>query len=230
MLPPGRLTLLLVLAVAACASPGAEGSPSRAVQPGAPGEASRTLTAQERDSAPEERYTEADVRFMQSMIHHHQQAVAMAELVPDRTDRAEIRLLADRIHRSQRDEMALMTRWLASRGEAVPELDQDHGEHGHGTGHVHHDEPGEAHGGHLMAGMLSPEEMERLARARGSEFDRLLLEFMIYHHEGALQMVEELFSSPGAAQGWEIFQFASHVEADQSIEIGRMTRMLESYR
>jgi uncharacterized protein (DUF305 family) len=150
-------------------------------------------------------YTEADVRFMQHMIVHHAQALAMADLVPERTQREEIRRLAERITVSQKDEIAMMERWLRERGEAVA------------SDHLHHA---------TMPGMLSQEELDRLVAARGVEFDRLFLEFMIRHHEGALVMVRELFATPGAGEASEVYQLASEVDADQRMEIARMRALL----
>ena len=248
MSPLRPLTFLPVLGVAflllGCASSETPRAPSPApsdvqvepadgaVQPGAPGTASRRLTPEETIRSVDLPHTAADVRFMQNMIHHHAQALVMARLVPDRTARDDLRLLARRIERSQTDEIALMQQWLRDRGEEAPEVDLGD-EAGHGEHHHDHDPDAhrEGHGEHgLMAGMLTPEQLDRLAAARGEEFDRLFLEFMIFHHEGALIMVEELFSVPGAAQGSEIYQFASHVDADQRIEIGRMEQLLAAYR
>lgn len=162
-------------------------------------------------SAQQPGHTPADVQFMQGMLAHHAQAVEMTALVPDRTESADIRLLARRIAISQDDEMALMRRWLEDRDEAVP------GPHAHHTGeHA------------AMPGMLTPAEMARLRSARGPEFDRLFLESMIHHHEGALVMVAELFATDGAGQESELYQFAAHVESDQTIEIARMRAMLEA--
>lgn len=157
---------------------------------------------------------------MQGMIAHHAQAVEMTALVPDRAARADVRLLAMRIAVSQEDEMELMRRWLENRGEAVPALDAGHG------AHAHHGDPGA--GPDLMPGMLDAAGMARLRAATGPEFDRLFLEAMIAHHEGALVMVAELMATDGAGQEPELFQFASHVDSDQRIEIGRMRRMLEA--
>lgn len=154
-------------------------------------------------------HTEADVRFMQGMIGHHSQALEMSALLPSRTGREEMKLLAKRIEVSQADEITMMQEWLKARGQDVP------------GPHAHH-----MHGATLMPGMLTPEEMTRLANAQGSEFDRLFLEFMIKHHQGALSMVRELFSTPGAGQEAEIFAFASDVDADQRMEIDRMIGML----
>lgn len=173
-------------------------------------------------------HTEAEVRFMQNMIHHHLQALEMSGLVPDRTENPSIRLLADRIDRSQMDEIRMMQRWLAERGEEVPRVDHPHGGHAdHAATREHHVHPPHADPHDpLMAGMLTPQQLEELADARGAEFDRLFLEYMIFHHEGAIQMVQELFATPGSGQDSEIFRFASHVESDQSMEIARMARML----
>lgn len=190
-------------------------------------------------------YHSADVRFMQDMIHHHAQALIMARMVDERTDRRELRLLAQRIDRSQDDEIRIMTRWLEERGEEIPEvrlydpLEEDHAEHGdhgdhadHEHHHGHHEEEHAHHGDHghhdhsEMAGMLTDEELDRLAASHGAEFERLFLQFMIFHHEGALIMVEDLFATPGAGQESDIFQFASHVDSDQRMEIVRMLRLL----
>lgn len=155
-------------------------------------------------------YTQADVRFMQRMIPHHAQALAMTALVPGRSHRRDIRLLAERIEASQHDEIAFMRRWLADRGEEVPPLDAHHGEHEAGDRRA------------TMPGMLTTEEMAKLAGATGGDFDRLFIQLMIRHHEGALAMAAELFSAPGAAQEPEIFRFASDVDADQRAEIRRL--------
>jgi uncharacterized protein (DUF305 family) len=158
-------------------------------------------------------YTEADARFLQGMIPHHAQALAMVALVPDRTDRREIRLVAERIEVSQKDEIAAMRGWLEQRGEAAPDPSGHHGHHG-------------AAGDSLMPGMLSAEEMERLASARGADFDRLFLESMIRHHEGALTMVAALLATPGAAQESQLYGIVADVDADQRAEIRRMRGLL----
>lgn len=159
-------------------------------------------------------YTSADVRFMQGMITHHAQALAMAALVPERTEREDIRRLAHRVELSQESEMALMSRWLERRGEAVAADGHEHGGHAAANGR--------------MPGMASATEMERLADSRGAEFDRLFLELMIRHHEGALVMVEDLLATEGAGQEPELFQFAAHVDADQRAEIARMRTLLNA--
>jgi uncharacterized protein (DUF305 family) len=150
-------------------------------------------------------YTAADVQFMQSMIAHHAQAVTMAALVPSRTTGSAIGLLAQRIDVSQKDEIAMMRRWLQARHQEIPS-------------------PTDAP--MLMPGMLTPEEMASLAQASGTEFERMFLQGMIKHHEGALTMVAELFATNGAGQEPQLFGFASDVDADQRAEIRRMRTML----
>jgi uncharacterized protein (DUF305 family) len=181
------------------------------VQPGAPGESTRVISPDAAIDLSHVTYTAADVRFMQGMIGHHAQAVEMVELAGGRTRREDVRILGRRIAASQADEIALMRRWLEVRGQEVP------------SEHAHH-EPGAT----LMPGMLTSDEMARLRAATDAEFDRLFLEGMIKHHAGALTMVDQLFSTPGAGQEVEMFTFASDVDADQRIEIGRMNAMLES--
>jgi uncharacterized protein (DUF305 family) len=153
-------------------------------------------------------YTEADVRFLQMMIPHHAQAMEMTALVPSRSTRQDVRATAQRIEVSQQDEIAAMQAWLRARGHTA--------QAGHAPGDHH------AH----MAGMLTPQEMARLRAATGAEFDRLFLEYMIRHHEGALVMVAELFATQGAGQDPELFQIASEVDSDQRMEIARMGAML----
>jgi uncharacterized protein (DUF305 family) len=210
--PPVQLIAILLAVAAAAASASCHSaqvdSAPPIVQPGAPGQASKVIPVDKASDLSKVQHTPADVQFMQGMIGHHAQALEMTALLPSRTSRDDMRLLAQRIELSQADEIKMMQHWLEVRGADVPGL------------HSHH-----AHGAKLMPGMLTPEEMNRLAAAMGSEFDRLFLEFMIKHHEGALIMVDELFSNPGAGQESEIFAFASDVEADQQMEIDRMGAM-----
>jgi uncharacterized protein (DUF305 family) len=191
----------------------------RIIQPGAPGEPSRVLTEDELAEldlgAPE--HTDADVAFMQMMIPHHAQALEMTRLVPDRTDREDLPLFVERMDISQEDEIALIVRWLEARDEEVPDLGEAH----HDGDHSEHSDPGMT-----MPGMLTDEQMAELEAASGEEFDRLFLLRMREHHLGALQMVEELFATDGAGAEPEIFQFASHVDSDQRIEISRIESML----
>ena len=150
------------------------------------------------------------------MIPHHAQALVMTEMVPERAGSDAIRLIAERIAVSQQDEIAMMQRWLRERGEVVPEVTAEHAGHQMGG-----EQP-------MMPGMLSAQELDVLAAASGTEFDRLFLEFMIQHHEGALVMVDELFGSPGAGQSSAIYSIASEVDTDQRAEIARMQRLLST--
>lgn len=161
-------------------------------------------------------FTEADVRFMTGMIGHHAQAILMSELAPDRAADPLIRTLAARIINAQKDEIATMEQWLRDRDRPVPEI--------HLSG-VHMMVHGPEYAAH-MPGMLTEEQLSQLEAARGSEFDRLFLEFMIQHHRGAVTMVQELFSSDGAAQDEIVFRLASDIQVDQLTEIARMERML----
>ena len=207
-----RIAIVLVsaaaLAGASCRSAG--GPPAPIVQPGAPGDATRVVTAEQAADASRVQFTPADVRFMQGMFGHHAQAVEMTALLATRTESDEMRKLARRIEVSQTDEMAMMKDWLTARGQPLPDP------------HAHH-----AGDSALMPGMLTAAEMQRLAAAKGAEFDRLFLQGMIKHHGGALTMVQELFATPGGGQEAEIFAFASDVDADQRMEIDRMFGMLK---
>ena len=165
-------------------------------------------------------YTAADVDFMSGMIPHHAQAVIMAGWAPTHGARKDVAILCERIVVGQRDEIGLMQTWLRDRGEAVPD----------GTSTRHKMKMNGMEHEMLMPGMLSDEEMAELDRARGPEFDRLFLKGMIKHHQGAIDMVEVLFKAYGAAQDETVFKFANDVQADQSIEIDVMTKMLEEIK
>jgi uncharacterized protein (DUF305 family) len=181
------------------------------VQPGAPGKPSRTLPPSTRATLPPR--SQADVEFMQGMIMHHSQAVEMTGLIPSHTENEELRSLGARISSSQSDEIRFMQRWLAARGAPVsmgkPGMDMAH-------------EPMA-----LMPGMLTPEQMEALRRAKGAEFDRIFLTGMIQHHHGALTMVKDLFDTAGAGQDADLFNFATDAENTQRAEIKIMQTMLE---
>jgi uncharacterized protein (DUF305 family) len=180
------------------------------VQPGAPGEPARTLSAAEATEIAVTAYSPDDIRFMQDMIPHHHQAMEMAALVAERTNRPEIIDVAGRINASQGDEIAFMQGWLADRGQRVPDPTEHHA----------------MHTSHTMAGMATPEQMARLSASEGTDFDRLFLELMIRHHDGALQMVKELLEQPGAAYDPVLFEFTSDVTNDQTAEIERMNALL----
>lgn len=206
-----RLVLVAAIAagVAACkTASGGSSTGTRILQPGAPGEDTKTIGAAEATDLSKVGHTPADVKFMQGMIGHHAQAVEMVALINERTATPALKQLGLRIQVSQEDEMNMMRTWLEARGEKVP------------GPHSHH-EPGG-----FMPGMLTAEEMTELAQAKGKEFDRLFLQGMIKHHAGAITMVDELFKTPGAGQDGEIFAFASDVDSDQRMEIDRMGMML----
>jgi len=179
------------------------------MQPGSPGQDTRTVSASQASDLSKVRFTEADVKFMQGMIGHHTQAIEMVDLLKTRTASDGMKKLALRIEVSQEDEIKMMQEWLQNRRQALPDP------------HAHHQ-------GMLMPGMLTPEEMTRLGAAKGVEFDRLFLEGMIKHHGGAITMVQQLFASPGAGQESDMFAFASDVDADQRMEIERMAAMLNA--
>ena len=160
-------------------------------------------------------YTRADVHFMSGMIGHHAQAIIMAGWAPTHVASQSVRALCERIVVGQQDEIAAMQQWLRFRRERVPEATA-----------THHDMPGMDHG--LMPGMLTAAQMAQLDSARGPDFDRLFLRFMIQHHEGAVRMVEELFSARGAGQDDDVFKMASDIHVDQITEISRMTLMLQA--
>jgi len=189
-------------------------APPVVVQPGAPGQPSRKLPASTTAKLPP--LSQKDVEFMQGMIMHHAQAVEMTALIPSHTQNPELRTLGARISHSQSDEIKFMKRWLAARGEptsmAMPAMAGMH--------MAHHPMP-------LMPGMLTPEQMEALRKAKDAGFDRLFLTGMIQHHGGALTMVKELFDTAGSGQDAELFNFTTDVDSGQRAEIRIMQGMLE---
>jgi uncharacterized protein (DUF305 family) len=186
--------------------------PPNIVQPRAPGQPSRTLSADELRELETPGYTDVDVAFMQGMIHHHAQALLMTSFVPERSRRRDLSLLAKRIDVSQQGEIELMQDWLEQRDEVAPDAHIPHG-HAHGPG------------GRLMPGMLTVAQLARLRAAKGRAFDGLFLRSMIRHHQGALTMVTRLYAANGGVEP-AVDAFARHVEADQEIEIGRMRQLL----
>ncbi len=204
--------LACLLSLPVCAQQSDPKGPPVVVQPGAPGQPTRTLPPTTRATLPPR--SPKDVEFMQGMIMHHAQAVEMTALIESRTENKELRLLGARISQSQSDEMKFMKRWLEARGEPVqPPMPHT---------------PGEDHSGHhkLMPGMLTPKQMDALRKAKGAEFDRLFLAGMIQHHNGALVMVKDLFDTAGAGQDAELFNFATDVDSGQRAEIRIMQTML----
>ena len=230
------LATLLTAGVAGCAggagsAPAAQspapGEPVDAlVQPAAPTPPTRPDAAtiarlealyQARADSALTGYHPADVHFMAGMIGHHAQALVMSGFAPENGASPTIQTLCARIINAQQDEIRIMQEWLRDRGQEVPEI---HIEDGHLMIH------GPEHAGH-MPGMLSAEQLEELRHAKGREYDRLFLKYMIMHHKGAVTMVLDLFATDGAAQDDFIFKLASDIQADQGSEIKRMELMLE---
>jgi uncharacterized protein (DUF305 family) len=209
---PGLLGLLCSVALAGC-SPTSQGPAKTGVAPvpakhtGHTSEASATASTRGR-------YTEADISFMEGMIAHHAQAVLIAGWAPTHDASPSLRALCERIVVGQKDEIAFMQNWLRDRNQEVPSGDTAHARM---PGMEHH---------MLMPGMLTADQLNQLDRAKGVEFDSLFLQGMIRHHQGALTMVSQLFGTPGAAQDDLMFKFASDMNADQTIEIERMNKML----
>ena len=189
------------------------------VQPGAPGNPSRTLPPSTKGALPP--LSRADVEFMQGMIRHHAQAVEMTALIASHTKDKELRSLGARISHSQSDEIRFMKRWLAARGEPISMSEPKMADMDHHMDRRSHKPM------HLMPGMLTPEQMEALRKANGAEFDRLFLTGMIQHHNGALIMVKDLFATAGAGQDAELFSFATDVDTGQRAEIRIMQGMSE---
>lgn len=201
---------MIAAALVSCKTAGGGSSTgTRIQQPGAPGQDTKTITTAQATDLSKVGATAADIKFMQGMIGHHAQAVEMVALIAERTAHPDMKRLGLRIQVSQDDEINMMRTWLRDHGAAIP------------GPHSHH-EPGG-----FMPGMLTTEEMTALAAAKGVEFDRLFLRGMIKHHGGAIQMVDELFKTPGAGQEGGIFAFASDVDSDQRMEIDRMAMMLK---
>jgi uncharacterized protein (DUF305 family) len=209
--PPAVVVLALLVTMGCASTRGGPEAPAAGMTP-----AEFEAIYRAREDSARLRFGAADVRFMTHMIAHHAQALEMAALVPDRDASPSIRTLAARITNAQQDEIATMQQWLRDRGQPVPEV------HVNGAHVLVH---GAEHGTQ-MPGLLTAAQLEELAAARGPEFDRRFLGYMIQHHRGAVTMVEELFATDGAGQDEAVFKFASDVQVDQRTEIDRMERML----
>jgi uncharacterized protein (DUF305 family) len=204
-------TLAGLFALPVCAQQADPGTPV-VVQPGAPGQPTRTLAPSTRATLPPR--SPADVQFMQGMIMHHAQAVEMTALIESHTANKDLRLLGARISHSQSEEIKFMQRWLDARGEPLslpmPEM----------PGMDMSKQP------MLMPGMLTPKQMDALRKAKGAEFDQLFLTGMIQHHNGALIMVKDLFDTAGSGQDAELFNFTTDIDSGQRAEIRIMQTML----
>jgi uncharacterized protein (DUF305 family) len=209
------LTIACGLVVAACSTRPAEVAPAP-VAVNAAARSDSIARAQARADSMERPYTKADVQFMQHMISHHAQAIDMSQLAPTHGASESVKILAARIINAQKDEIALMQRWLSDRNQVVPEAKAAPMKMMHGG--VEHEM--------MMPGMLTDEQMKELAQARGQKFDELFLRYMIQHHEGAVGMVSDLLASHGAAQDNSVFRIATDINVDQTTEIARMRRML----
>lgn len=195
------------------------------VQPGAPGKPSKTLPSSTRATLLQP--SQADVEFMQGMIMHHAQAIEMTALISSHTENKDLRSLGARISSSQSDEIKFMKRWLAVRGKPISMAmpDTPNPKLPDMANMANMDHP--THPMPLMPGMLTPEQMDALRKAKGAEFDHLFLTGMIQHHNGALIMVKDLFDTPGAGQDAELFNFATDADNTQRAEIRIMQAMLE---
>ncbi len=190
-------------------------SQAQAVTP-ASGMGEAAAIARAREDSIRRPYTQADIDFMNGMIAHHSQAIVMAKWAPSHGASAALQTMCARIINAQRDEILIMQSWLRDRNQPVPAPDTLRG-----MGMS-------MHGDHqmLMPGMLSAEQLHQLDQARGQEFDKLFLQFMIQHHQGAVSMVDDLFGTYGAAQDQLTFKLANDISADQTSEITRMQKML----
>ena len=213
MTTPHARSIVRLVGLAVWATFGAAGAAAQAVPKAVAGDA---YVIKARTDSARLPYTEADVDFMQGMISHHAQAIIMAKWAPTHGASPSVRTLCARIINAQTDEIAIMQNWLRDRRQAVPEA-----------------KPApmrmKMNGVEmmmLMPGMLSDEQMRQLDAARGTEFDRLFLTFMIQHHKGAVSMVQQLFATPGAGEDELTFKLASDVNVDQTTEIARMQQML----
>jgi uncharacterized protein (DUF305 family) len=216
---PARFRLSIVLcaaclAASACASASKSAANNGATIINPSGRSPAAIAAADGGRQP---YTKADVDFVSGMIGHHAQAVLMAGWAPSHGASSSVQVLCERIVVAQRDEIAFMQRWLRDRNLPVPDGD---------TSHMMMDGMDTK----LMPGMLTPEELRALDNARGPDWDRLFLQDMIKHHNGAIQMVDTLFGSQGAVQDELIFKFASDVHVDQITEVNRMTQMLDAMK
>jgi uncharacterized protein (DUF305 family) len=210
------LALGAVLSLASCSGtqrPPAEPTPA----PASNSQGEAAAIAKARADSLRYPYTKADVEFMSHMIGHHAQALVMADWAPSHGASPSVQTLAGRIINGQQDEIATMQRWLRDRRQPVPEASATMKMKMKMNGHEHE---------MLMPGMLTEDQMRQLDQARGPEFDRLFLTFMIQHHRGAVTMVNDLLASRGAARDETVFKFSNDVSVDQSTEIARMEKML----
>jgi uncharacterized protein (DUF305 family) len=236
-----RRSVVAMIAALACVACAGRSSPGRTADTAAPAEEptpARTTAELEalyraRVDSARARVSDSDARFMRDMIAHHAQALVMARLAADRRAGPSVRRLAERIENAQSDEIALMQQWLRDRGRTVPGVDTSIVAltAGAAAGVGGTDRPHAGHTGHGtdtsgMPGMLSAEQLQALVLASGSEFDRLFLLYMTQHHRGALEMVQQLLRTPNPARDPTVSMLANEINADQTIEIALMLRLL----
>ncbi|MES2522996.1 MAG: DUF305 domain-containing protein [Gemmatimonadota bacterium] len=213
-----------VVYTSACASATGARSTGPVFQSGAAGAIARA-----RADSLRYPYTKDDIEFMRGMIHHHAQAITIARWAPTHGADAAVQRLSARIINAQKDEITIMQNWLADRNQVPPTIDSTGKVVDGADPHAGHAMAGHdmgAMGGMSMPGMLTDAQLKELDAARGADFDRLFLTFMIQHHRGAVSMVTKLFAADGAGQDETIFKFANDVEVDQSTEIKRMVTMM----
>ncbi|MEA3081473.1 MAG: hypothetical protein QOD54_1141, partial [Sphingomonadales bacterium] len=220
-----RILKSVVLSVISCAGAIAIAQQAPIVQPGAPGQPATTLTPQQAIQIADTRFSPDDARFMQDMIVHHRQAVEMSALVRDRTNRQALVDAARRIDASQADEINFMRKWLRDRGQSAPNPTAMHDMAGMRATPAMAPTSG-LNGNYSAMGMATPQQMAELAAAKGPAFDRLFLERMITHHEGAVSMAQALLKRGGSAADPVMFEFVNDVINEQKAEIGRMTGLL----
>ena len=213
-----RRTAVAVLAAFVSACAGASAGRTTASQPVTRAQSDRAAIAKARADSTRLPYTEADIHFMSGMIAHHAQAILMAKWAPSHGAGPSLLALTERIINAQQDEITLMQRWLRDRNQPVPEAKP-------GTMKMQMQMNGMEHE-MVMPGMLTDDQLKQLDAARGVEFERLFLTFMIQHHRGAVSMVKDLFETYASGQDEMVFKFASDVNVDQTTEIARMQKML----
>lgn len=151
-------------------------------------------------------YTKADVEFMQGMIAHHSQAIVMSRMAESHGANPQVLKLSNKIDQSQVPEIKIMQGWLERNSQYAPD-----------TASWHH---------MAMSGMLTDAQLKELDAARGVNFDRAYLKYMMMHHAGALKMVDDLFAAPLAGQEVDVNVFANDVVTAQTVEIGIMQKLL----
>ena len=191
------------------------------IQPGVPGQKGILISSEDASQIADSSFTQADIQFMNAMIPHHEQALVMSKMAPERTNNEEVLEIAGRIEKSQADEIEFMKSWLTERGVGIPSSAQE--KHNHHD-HKHHNMQAIDHS--KMKGMATKKQLSELQSAESTKFDQLFLKLMIAHHDGAVEMVRDLRKQPGSAYDSSLNEFASDVSNDQTVEIERMNKIL----